>query len=127
MTNYLKKYVVFRLILYFVLNVFLYVPLSNKIRLPLCSVAFSHSDDIYVICSPYLGLGSALACLNRRVFLCSLRPHLHGDIFAGIRNVLAAFAPSVYTKTAKTIWKTDVFKDGFQSGSFRKRSHIVAM
>ena len=45
-TNNLKKYVVFRLILYFVLNIFLYVPLSNKVRLPLCSVAFSHSNDI---------------------------------------------------------------------------------
>ena len=56
-----------------------------------------------------------------------MRPRLHGDVFAGIRNVLAAFAPSVYTKTAKTIWKTDVFEDGFQSGSFRKRSRIVAM
>ena len=27
----------------------------------------------YIICSPYLGLGSALARLNRRVFLYALR------------------------------------------------------
>ena len=77
---------------------------------------------LLLLLAPVVSAAGVLVCL-----LQPLRPRLHGDVFAGIRNVLVAFAPTVYTKTAKTIWKTDVFEDGFQSGSFRKRSRIVAM
>ena len=54
-----------------------------------------------------------------QAFFTDLRPLLHGNIFTCIRNFLAAFAPSVYTKMAKTIGKMDVFEDSFKSGSFK--------
>ena len=53
-----------------------------------------------------------------------ISPCLHGNVFAGICNVLVAFAPFLYTQMAKTIRKMDVFKDGFQSGSQPYRSHV---
>ena len=61
-------------------------------------------------CHSCVGMGCIPA---RRAMRPLIRPHLHGNVFAGIHNVLVAFTSSVYTKTVKTIWKMDVFEDVF--------------
>ena len=48
----------------FGLNSNFHAPVINKVRLPLCSMTFSHSNDISC-----LGLGSALMSPNRTVLL----------------------------------------------------------
>ena len=68
------------------------------------------SQTVCATCHSCVGMGCIPA---KRAMRPLISPPLHGKNFTGIRNVLVAFAPSVYTKTAKTIWKMDVFEEGF--------------
>ena len=49
--------------------------------------------------------------------ITNLLLRLHGNVFACIRNFLAAFAPSVYTKTPKMIRKTASKVEHFENAA----------
>ena len=80
-----------------------------KSWLPDSVTAWAITCVIYQRKNTYGSHGTDSKTLDPVVYIT---PHLHGNVFACICNFLVAFEPSVYKKI---IWKTNVFKDGFQS------------